>query len=79
MIVYSLGKDWSSFSSPDQLENVGTTLGGGTSGTNYAVADNVVFVSRGRSQASGDEFDDQLLWLSANSLFRRLADAGHLP
>ena len=79
MIVYSLGKDWSSFSSPDQLENVGTTLGGGASGTSYRVADNVVFVSRSRSQAGGDEFDDQLLWLSANNLFRRLADAGHLP
>ncbi len=79
MIVYSLGKDWASFSSPDQLENVGTTLGGGASGATYRVADNLVFVSRGRSKASGDEFDDQLLWLSANSLFRRMVDAGHLP
>ncbi len=79
MIVYSLGKDWASFSSPDQLENVGETLGGGASGTNYRVADNIVFVSRGRSQATGDEFDDQLLWLSVNSLFRRMVDAGHLP
>jgi len=79
MVVYSLGKDWSSFNSQDQRENVGATLGGGVSGTNYRVARNVVFVSRGRSQASGDEFDDQLQWLSANALFRRLADAGHLP
>ena len=79
MIIYSLGKDWSSFNSPDQRENVGTTLGGGASGTNYRVARNVVFVSRGRSQASGDEFDDHLQWLSANALYRRLGDAGHLP
>ena len=35
MVVYSLGKDWSSFSSADQVENVGGTIGGGASGSNY--------------------------------------------
>lgn len=78
-VVYSLGKDWTSFSSSDQLENVGTSIGGGPSGTSYPVAGNVVFVSRGRSDRTGSEYDDQLVWLSANALYRSLVDAGRLP
>jgi len=78
-VIYSLGKDWSSFSSTDQQENVGTTLGGGPSGTNYRVANDVVFVSRGSSRLAGSEFDDLVSWLSSNSLYGRLVDAGHLP
>lgn len=79
MVIYSLGKDWSSFSSADQQENVGTTIGGGVSGTNYSVAADVVFVSRGASDLAGSEFDDLIVWLSPNSLYSRLVDAGHLP
>lgn len=78
-VLYSLGKDWSSFSSADQQENVGTTLGGGPSGTNYPVAGDVVFVSRGSSRLAGSEFDDLVTWLSPNSLYGRLVEAGHLP
>lgn len=78
-VVYSLGKDWTSFSSPDQLENVGSTLGGGASGRSYPVAADDVFVARGRSDMSGGEFDDQLLWVSANALYRSLVEAGRLP
>tara|TARA_R110000782_G_scaffold24878_2_gene64606 strand:- start:223 stop:993 length:771 start_codon:yes stop_codon:yes gene_type:complete len=79
LIVYSLGKDWSTFSSADQLENVGANLGGGPSATNYRVASDVVFVLRGRSELPGGEFDDQLLWMAPNRLYGRLVDAGHLP
>ncbi|MGI9271354.1 MAG: type II secretion system protein [Woeseiaceae bacterium] len=79
LIVYSLGRDWPSFGSADQMENVGNTLGGGASGVSYPVAANAVFVLRGRSELSGSEFDDLLLWTSSNSLYRMLADAGHLP
>lgn len=79
MLVYSLGKDWPSFSSPDQLENVGAIVSGGPSGARYRVAANVVFVSRGVSAASGSEFDDRLSWMSMHALFRRMVDAGHLP
>ena len=78
-IIYSLGKDWTSFSSADQLENVGTTLGGGVTGASYLVATDTVFVMRGRSGAGGNEFDDQLLWLSANALYRHMIEAGQLP
>ncbi len=78
-VIYSLGKDWTSFSSADQLENVGDSLGGGASGQSYPVAADSVFVARGRSDMNGNEFDDQLLWLSANSLYRGLVDVGRLP
>ena len=78
-IIYSLGKDWNSFSSTDQLENVGATLGGGATGASYPVAADDVFVMRGRSDAGGNEFDDQLAWLSAHALYRRMIEAGRLP
>jgi prepilin-type N-terminal cleavage/methylation domain-containing protein len=79
LVLYSLGRDWPSFGSADQLENVGATIGGGVSGSNYPVAGNIVFVMRGRSEASGGEFDDQLLWMPANTLYHSLVEAGHLP
>ncbi len=78
-VFYSLGKDWSSFTSADQQENVGTTLGGGPSGASYRVAGDVVFVSRGSSRLAGSEFDDLVAWLSPNTLYGRLVEAGHLP
>ncbi|MDJ0812370.1 MAG: type II secretion system protein [Woeseiaceae bacterium] len=78
-IVYSLGRDWPSFNSADQRENVGATIAGGASGQPYRVADDSVFVQRGRSDRNGDEYDDLLLWLSAQSLYSRLVETGHLP
>ncbi len=78
-LLYSLGKDWSTFTSPDQVENVGATLGGGPSGTSYRVASDRVFVSRGTSALSGSEYDDIVRWLPPVSLYGRLVDAGHLP
>lgn len=78
-IVYSLGKDWSSFSSPDQVENTGVMLGGGPSGASYRIAANTVFVARGRSNQPGAEFDDVVSWLSANTLYHGLVAAGRLP
>ena len=78
-IIYSLGKDWTSFSSADQLENVGATLSGGASGASYPIAADDVFVTRGRSAAAGSEFDDQLAWISANALYRHMIEAGRLP
>ena len=79
VVIYSLGKDWSTFTSADQLENVGANLGGGPSGATYPVAGNAVFVSRGKSDLGGSEYDDVVIWLSPNRLFSRLVDAGHLP
>ena len=79
VVIFSLGKDWAAFTSADEVENVGANLGGGPSSTTYRVASDVVFVSRGRSELPGSEFDDQLRWLAPNRLYGRLVDAGHLP
>ena len=79
MIVYSQGKDWASFSSADQLENVGTSLGGGPSGTSYSIAADRVFVSTRFSEVAGSEFDDLVVWLSANRLYRLMVESGQLP
>lgn len=79
VVIFSLGKDWAAFTSTDEVENVGANLGGGPSSTTYRVASDVVFVSRGRSELPGSEFDDQLRWLAPNRLYGRLVDAGHLP
>ncbi len=79
VIVYSLGKNWSSFTSADELENAGANLGGGVSGTTYRVAADGLFVLRGKSALQGNEFDDLLMWIPPNRLYGRLVDAGHLP
>ena len=78
-IMYSLGKDWATFSSADQLANVGGTLAGGPSGQSYRMAADVVFVERGRSVQAGDEFDDLVAWIPSPVLYRRLLDAGAVP
>lgn len=78
-VMYSIGKDWASFSSADQLENTGSTLGGGPSGTNYAIASDDVFVRANRSALAGSEFDDLVIWIPANALFARLVQSGQLP
>lgn len=78
-VIYSLGKDWATFGSADQLENVGSNLGGGTSGATYRVASDRVFVDRGHSGLAGSEFDDLLVWIPPMRLYGRLVDTGHLP
>lgn len=72
-VVFSLGKDWATFTSADQQENVGATLGG------YDVAADGVFVSRSLSSAAANEFDDIVTWVSPNSLYGRMVSAGRLP
>lgn len=79
IVILSLGKDWPAFSSADQVENVGTNIGGGPSGANYRIATNIVFVSRGRSNQPGNEYDDLVTWLSANTLYHGLVSVGRLP
>lgn len=78
-VVYSLGKDWPDFSSPDQVENVGGSVSGGPSGSSYRIATNPVFVARGKSEIAGGEFDDVVVWLSPVSLYHGLVTAGQLP
>lgn len=73
LVVYSLGADWSDFTSVIQQENVGATMGP------YRIANDVVFASNARSVREDNEFDDQVFWLSKNVLYARLIQAGVLP
>lgn len=79
LVLFSMGKDWSSFAGADQQENVGANLGGGPSGTNYPVAADRVSVHRRRSEAPGNAFDDIVLWSSSAMLYQRLLAGGQLP
>jgi prepilin-type N-terminal cleavage/methylation domain-containing protein len=78
-VLLSMGKDWAGFTSADQQENVGNTLGGGPSGRSYPVAGDIVFVSRPRSEASGGEFDDLVTWISPSAFYGQLVAGGRLP
>lgn len=78
-VIYSLGKDWATSASADQQENIGATLGGGPAGVSYAVASDVVFVSRTSSIQAGNEYDDVLRWASALTLYRELISGAQLP
>jgi prepilin-type N-terminal cleavage/methylation domain-containing protein len=79
VVLLSMGKDWASFASADQLENVGATLGGGPSGRSYGVPSDSVFVMRTQSQATGASFDDLVTWVSPLALYGQMVAAGRLP
>ena len=79
VILYSPGKNGAPGTSADENENVGTSLGGGPSGRRYAIAADLVFVSRQASDQPGNTFDDQLSWLAPGSLYHRLVAGGQLP
>lgn len=78
-VLLSMGKDWASFTSADQQENAGATLGGGPSGRNYPVASDIVFVTHSQSAATGAEFDDLVTWVSPSGFYGQLVAAGRLP
>jgi prepilin-type N-terminal cleavage/methylation domain-containing protein len=78
-ILVSLGKDWATASSADQLANLGATVGGGPSGRTYPVPADEVFVSRTPGAAPGNEFDDIVTWVSPATLYGELVSAGRLP
>lgn len=78
-VLLSMGKDFATGGSAEELENVGATLGGGPSGRAYPVASDTVFVSRAPSEAAGGEFDDLVTWVSPSAFYGQLVAAGRLP
>ncbi len=78
-VLVSLGKDWATATSADQLENLGATVGGGPSGVTYSVGADNVFVSRTPSAQPGNEFDDIVTWISPAALYGEMVRAGRLP
>ncbi|MBN8279758.1 MAG: prepilin-type N-terminal cleavage/methylation domain-containing protein [Gammaproteobacteria bacterium] len=79
VVLVSLGKDWATATSADQLENLGATVGGGPSGVNYRVAADRVFVDRTLTTRTGNEFDDIVTWISPAAFYGELVAAGRLP
>lgn len=76
-VIFSMGANWTSYSSTDEQQNAGSlTVTGPDSGNVYPINDQNTFVSRTYSE---ENFDDQILWLSPYTLFDRLIDAGRLP
>lgn len=71
-LVFSMGADWSSYTSADEHDNAGN---GAVLGT-YSIANDSEFVSAAYAE---DLFDDQLVWLSPYVLFNKMISAGKLP
>jgi prepilin-type N-terminal cleavage/methylation domain-containing protein len=69
-IVFSMGADWSSFTSANEQENADSALG------TYAIPNDSDFVSADYAE---DLFDDQLVWISPYVLFNKMISAGKLP
>jgi prepilin-type N-terminal cleavage/methylation domain-containing protein len=72
-IILSMGANWPTFSSADEIANAGPA--GSTLGS-YRVSNNNNFVS---TTYRGDTYDDIISWLSPSVLFSRMISAGALP
>lgn len=70
-VVLSMGANWTSYTSTDELMNAGDQMMG-----SYPIKDDLTFVSAGYSE---ENFDDQLVWLSPYVLVNRIVSAGKLP
>jgi len=80
-VLFSMGKNWAtpgSFSA-DETANLGNSIAGGPSGTSYALPSDRVFVNRTYSTATGNGFDDIVIWLTPAILYNRMVAAGRLP
>ena len=77
VVILSMGKNWSAFTSTDEVANSGeTTAGGGSSGIVYRMAGNNDFVSASYNETA---FDDLITWISPHILYTRMITAGRLP
>lgn len=71
VVLLSLGADWDTFTSGNEVENSGeATIAG------YRHGNDDDFVSSGYIQ---DTFDDIITWVSPNILYTRMISAGQLP
>jgi prepilin-type N-terminal cleavage/methylation domain-containing protein len=70
-IILSMGANWGSFTSLQEIANAGNVLVGG-----YRLTNTDNFVSTSYNE---NNFDDLIVWLSPNVLFSRMISAGRLP
>ncbi|MEO8039278.1 MAG: hypothetical protein ABI794_10945, partial [Betaproteobacteria bacterium] len=76
-VIYSVGKNAIRYTG--DCSTPGATCAGVTADETENVDLDRVFVSRQLSEASGLEFDDNLVWISPSMLFGRLIAAGQQP
>jgi prepilin-type N-terminal cleavage/methylation domain-containing protein len=69
-VVLSLGKDRGLVNSVVENENLDNTLDGTT---------DIVFVKTARNETAATGYDDIVKWISPNTLYSRMIDAGQLP
>lgn len=77
VIFFSTGRDGGSFTSADQLENAGETSSATLGG--HSIATDSVFTTHVTSTLAGSEFDDAVVWLSAQILYAHMMQARQLP
>ncbi|HBN14093.1 MAG: hypothetical protein CMQ46_01695 [Gammaproteobacteria bacterium] len=70
-VVLSMGPNWATFTSANEVANAGNVVVGG-----YRLTNTNQFVSTTYNE---DNFDDLIVWLSPNVLFSRMISAGRLP
>ncbi len=76
VVILSLGKNWSKTPTGEELENAGSTLVAGSSGTQYTLDTDTVFA---KPNGQREDFDDIVDWISSNLLFSKMIEAGQLP
>jgi len=79
VVIVSLGKDGAETAVGDQLENKGATASvvGSVTGNTYLYDVDTVFVKR--TTGFADDFDDIVKWVSPNTLYSKMIEAGQLP
>ncbi len=70
-VVISMGPNWATFTSADEVDNAGNVTEGG-----YRLTNTNTFVSRDYNPAT---YDDIITWLSPHVLLSRQVMAGRLP
>jgi len=82
-VVFSMGKDWRTYTSNIQMENAGE---GGTSATSncgnntvYNLPNNNTYIYHEVSVQNNQEFDDQLIWIPSTIIYSKMVTAGKLP
>lgn len=82
-VYMSMGKNWANFTGVDEVQNAGEgTLPNAPSpncpAKQYRVGTNNSYVHHERIEAGGNYFDDIVMWMSPNILYKKMLDAGQL-
>ena len=81
-VYMSMGKNWASFNGVDEVQNSGEGTLNNTPGPDcpakqYRVGTNITYVHHERIETGANYYDDIVMWLSPNILYKKMLDAGH--